>query len=81
MGSKQMQTFKAHVLEESAIAAAKKKLKTMTGQQVSFTHATSGDKVEGEYKGLKRMGAHSYAHVASKSGAHYVPVHHIHQTH
>ena len=80
MGST-MQTFKSHMLQESAIAAATKKLKKMKGQTVSFTHHQSCDKVEGEYKGLKRMGARSYAHVETGKGAHYVPVHHIHQTH
>jgi len=75
-----MQSLKNFMIAESAIAAATKKLKSMKGKTVSFTHHQSGDRIEGEYKGLKRMGARSYAHVETGKGAHFVPVHHIHQT-
>lgn len=75
-----MQKFKTFVTEGEAIAAAHEKLKKMKkDSNVSFTHATSGEKVSGKYKGLKRMGGRTYAHVETGKGAHRVPVHHIHQ--
>lgn len=75
-----MQSFSNFLVKESAIEAAKSKLKKMKkGSQVSFTHAQTGEKVSGEYRGLKRMGAHSYAHVETGKSAFRVPVHHIHQ--
>lgn len=75
-----MQSFSNFLIKESAIEAAKKKLKKMKkGSQVSFTHSQTGEKVTGEYHGLKRMGAHSYAHVETGKDAFRVPVHHIHQ--
>jgi len=66
-------------LSESAAEAAKKKLKKMRGQTVSFTHHASGEKISGTYKGLKQMGGRSYAHVETGKGAHRVPPHQIHQ--
>lgn len=74
-----MQSFKNHLLEGTAADAAKKKLKGMKGQQVSFTHQTTGEKITGEYKGLKQMGGRSYAHIETGKGAHRVPPHHVHQ--
>ena len=74
-----MKTFKSVMEEMSAVDAAKKKLKKMKGQQVSFTHQASGEKITGEYKGLKQMGGRSYAHVETGKTAHRVPPHHIHQ--
>ena len=63
-----------------AAANAKKMLKGMKGKTVSFTHQASGNKVSGEYRGLKQMGGRSYAHIETGKGAHRVPPHHIHQT-
>lgn len=74
-----MQSFKAHSLAEDAVAAAKKKLAKMKGQQVSFTHQASGEKITGTYKGMKQMGGRSYAHIETGTRAHRVPPHHIHQ--
>ena len=74
-----MQSFRAHLTEADAVAAAKAKLKKMKGKQVSFTHSTTGEKITGEYKGLKQMGGRSYAHVETGKAAHRVPPHHIHQ--
>ena len=75
-----MQSFANHMLKESAIDAAKAKLKKIKkGSEVSFTHQQSGEKISGQYKGLKRMGAHSYAHIETGKGAYRVPVHHVHQ--
>jgi len=74
-----MQSLKQHIAEASAADAAKAKLKKMKGQQVSFTHQTTGEKITGEYKGLKQMGGRSYAHVETGKSAHRVPPHHIHQ--
>ena len=75
-----MKTFKGLMEEMSAADAAKKKLKNMKGQQVSFTHQSSGEKITGEYKGMKSMGGRSYAHIETGKGAHRVPPHHVHQT-
>lgn len=75
-----MKTFKGLMEEMSAVDAAKKKLKSMKGKQVSFTHQTSGEKITGEYKGMKSMGGRSYAHIETGKSAHRVPPHHIHQT-
>ena len=75
-----MQSFKAHILEEDAVADAKKKLKKMRGKQVSFTHQASGKKITGTYQGMKSMGGRSYAHIETGREAHRVPPHHIHQT-
>lgn len=74
-----MQSFKNHVLEESVADAAKKKLAKMKGQEVSFTHQGTGEKVTGTYGGIKSMGGRSYARVSTASGGHHVPPHHIHQ--
>ena len=74
-----MQTLKNFMVEASAADEAKKKLKSMKGKQVSFTHQASGEKITGTYKGLKQMGGRSYAHVETGSQAHRVPPHHIHQ--
>ena len=74
-----MQSFQNHSLQEDAVAAAKKKLKKMKGQQVSFTHQQSGEKVSGTYQGMKQMGGRSYAHVETGKSAFRVPPHHIHQ--
>jgi hypothetical protein len=74
-----MKSFKQLSEELSAADAAKKKLKNMKGKQVSFTHATTGEKITGTYQGLKTMGGRSYAHVETGKGAHRVPPHHIHQ--
>ena len=75
-----MQQFKTFVAEGEVIANAKAKLKKIKkGSEVSFTDHKTGQKVTGEYRGLKRMGAHSYAHVETGKSAHRVPVHHIHQ--
>ena len=79
MGSK-MQSLKNYIAEANAADAAKKKLKSMKGKEVSFTHTASGKKVTGTYKGLKQMGGRSYAHIETGSEAHRVPPHHIHQT-
>lgn len=75
-----MDTFKSHALYEDAVADAKKKLAKMKGNQVSFTHQASGEKVTGTYKGMKQMGGRSYAHIETGTKAHRVPPHHIHQT-
>jgi hypothetical protein len=75
-----MKTFKGLMEELSAVDAAKKKLKKMKGQQVSFTHQQSGEKITGEYRGMKNMGGRSYAHVETGKTAYRVPPHHIHQT-
>lgn len=76
-----MQQFKTFVSEADAVNAAKAKLKKMKkGSTVSFTHHSSGEKVSGEYQGLRNMGGRSYAQVETGKGAHRVPVHHIHQT-
>jgi hypothetical protein len=70
-----MKSFK-QILQESAEIDLQKMKK---GSSVSFTSAKTGQKVSGAYHGLKRMGAHSYAHVEEPGkGAHMVPVHHIH---
>ena len=74
-----MDSFKSHVLYEDAVADAKKKLKSMKGKEVSFTHQASGKKVTGTYQGMKSMGGRSYAHIETGKGAHRVPPHHIHQ--
>jgi hypothetical protein len=75
-----MKSFKQILQESAEIDAAKKRLQKMKkGSSVSFTSAKTGQKVSGAYHGLKRMGAHSYAHVEEPGkGAHMVPVHHIH---
>lgn len=74
-----MKTFKQLQEELSDYERHKKRVqKIKKGSQVSFTHATSGEKVTGEYQGLKNRGGRSYAHVETGSAAHYVPVHHIH---
>ena len=77
-----MQSFKAHLLEEDAIADAKKRLKKMKkGSSVSFTNQQTGKKVTGTYRGMKSMGGRSYAHVEHPKGVrepNMVPVHHIH---
>ena len=75
-----MDSFKTYSLYEDAVADAKKKLKKMCGQQVSFTHQASGEKVTGTYQGMKSMGGRSYAHIETGKKAHRVPPHHIHQT-
>jgi hypothetical protein len=75
-----MDSFKSHVLYEDAVADAKKKLKSMKGKEVSFTHQASGKKVTGTYQGMKSMGGRSYAHIETGKQAHRVPPHHIHQT-
>lgn len=74
-----MQSFKNHVLEESVVDAAKKKLAKMKGQEVSFTHQTTGEKVTGTYNGMKSRDGRSYARVSTASGGYHVPPHHIHQ--
>ena len=48
------------------------------GSTVSFTNP-QGQKVTGTYKGMKRMGGRSYAHVEHEKGATMAPPHHIHQ--
>ena len=75
-----MQSFANHSLMEDAVADAKKKLKKMKGQTVSFTHQSTGKKITGTYQGMKRMGAYSYAHIETGKQAHRVTPHHIHQT-
>ena len=79
MGS-EMQSFQNYIAEANAVDAATKKLKSMKGKEVSFTHTASGKKVTGTYKGLKQMGGRSYAQIATAKAAHRVPPHHIHQT-
>lgn len=67
-------------LDEASMAdAAKKRLTNMKGKQVTFTHQPSGQKMTGTYKGMKRMGGRSYAHVETEKGAHRIPPHHIHE--
>ena len=73
-----MDSFKSHVMQEDAVADAKKRLKNMKGKEISFTHQPSGKKVTGTYQGMKQMGGRSYAHVETGKGAHRVPPHHIH---
>ena len=75
-----MKSFKQVIHESAEIDAAKKRLQKMKkGSPVSFTSAKTRKKVSGAYHRLKRMGAHSYAHVEEPGkGAHMVPVHHIH---
>ena len=51
-----MQSFANHSLMEDAVADAKKKLKKMKGQTVSFTHQNTGKKITGTYQGMKSMG-------------------------
>lgn len=71
--------FKVTISEEMSYADAVKKIKKIKkGSEVSFTHHT-GKKVTGQYRGLKRMGPYSYAHVETGKEAHRVPVHQIHQ--
>lgn len=80
MGSIEMQSFSNHVIAEDAIKAATAKLKKVKkGSEVSFTHQQSGEKVSGQYQGLKRMGGRSYAHIETGKSAFRVPVHHVHQ--
>lgn len=73
-----MKTFKELQEEISGVAAAKEKLKKVQkGSSLSFTHHKDGE-VSGEYRGMKRMGGRSYAHVEVKGkGAYYVPPHQI----
>jgi len=73
-----MKSFKGLMEEMSAVDAAKKRLKSMKGKEVSFTHQTTGEKITGTYKGLKQMGGRSYAHVETGKQAFRVPPHHIH---
>lgn len=74
-----MKTFKQLTEELSSYEQHKKRVqKIKKGSQVSFTHATTGKKVTGTYKGLKSMGGRSYAHVEHEGGATRVPVHQIH---
>lgn len=75
-----MKTFKQLSEELSGVAAAKEKLKKVkSGETVSFTHHKHGE-LSGEYRGMKRMGGRSYAHVeVKKHGAFYVPPHQINQ--
>jgi len=74
-----MQTFSQFNEQMSAADAAKAKLKKMKpGSTVSFTNP-QGQKVTGTYKGMKRMGGRSYAHVEHEKGATMAPPHHIHQ--
>ena len=73
-----MKTFKEIREQASNVAAATDKLKKVKkGATLSFTHHKHGD-VSGEYRGMKRMGGRSYAHVEHpKHGAFYVPPHQI----
>lgn len=75
-----MKTFKELSEEVGSVAAAKEKLKKMkAGDTVTFTHHKHGE-VSGSYRGMKRMGGRSYAHVEHpKHGAFYVPPHQINQ--
>ena len=74
-----MKTFKELAEEVSNYDQHKKRVqKIKKGSEVSFTHATTGEKVTGTYQGLKSMGGKSYAHVEHKGGATRVPVHQIH---
>lgn len=64
--------------EASEMEAAAARLKKMKrGSDVSFTHATSGEKVTGKFQGVKRMSGRPYAHVETSKGAFHVPVHQI----
>lgn len=75
-----MKTFAQLREETSSYEQHKKRVqKIEKGSKVSFTHATTGKKVTGTYKGLKQMSGRSYAHVEHGDGATYVPVHQIHQ--
>lgn len=77
-----MKTFKEMLEEVSGTAAAKEKLKAAKkGDKMTFTHHKHGE-VTGEYRGVKRMGGRSYAHVeAPGKGAFWVPPHQISQHH
>jgi hypothetical protein len=67
-----------HIEEATANDHKKRVQKIEKGSKVSFKHATTGKKVTGTYRGIKRMGGRSYAHVEHKGGATYVPFHDIH---
>ena len=57
--------------------ARQKLKKAKKGDTMSFTHHKHGE-VSGEYQGLKRLGAHSYASVSVKGkGKFYVPLHQV----
>lgn len=73
-----MKTFNELQEEISGTAAATAKMKEKKkGDTLSFTHHKHGE-LSGEYKGMKRMGGRSYAHVeVAKHGAFYVPPHQI----
>lgn len=73
-----MKTFKEIREQTSNVAAAKDKLKKVKkGDTVSFTHHKHGN-VSGEYRGMKRMGPHTYASVEVKDkGKFYVPLHQV----
>jgi len=47
------------------------------GTKVSFSHSTTGEKIHGEYAGLKQKGGRSYAHVHGPKASYYVPVHQV----
>lgn len=68
------------IQEATANDHKKRVQKIAKGSKVSFTHSTTGKKVTGTFKGIKRMGAHSYAHVEHKGGGSYVPFHEIHES-
>lgn len=73
-----MKTFTQLREETSSYETHKKRVqKIPKGSDVSFTSAKTGKKVTGTFKGIKRMGAHSYAHVEHKDGGTYVPFHEI----
>lgn len=76
-----MKSFKTLMEELSHIEKATAKLKKIKkGTEVSFTDQQTRKKVTGQYGGLKRLGAYSYAKVNTDKMTHAVPVHHIHQT-
>lgn len=41
--------------------------------QISFINTIDDQIVNGTYKGIKRLGAHSYVHVEIETGAMFVP--------
>lgn len=76
-----MQSFKNFTEEKQVtLSGGGKTISLKPGQNVSFTHATTGKKVSGTFRKKKMMGGRQYAHVdmPDKTGM-YVPVHHINE--
>jgi hypothetical protein len=78
-GATYVPVHQIHESVDEAVDHKERVKKIPKGTDVSFTHATTGKKVTGTFKGLKQMGGRSYAHVEHKDGATYVPLHQIHE--